>query len=71
MKRYAVHICVFPGERTGQHPPPGTKCELSTRSARCKRAVEYISFAWGGAALCAKHVIEEAGPAGLPPPEGT
>ncbi len=63
MSRRAVHICIYKGERTGLPPPPGTKCELSPRPRSCRRAVEYAGYPWGSAALCAKHMDEECGPA--------
>lgn len=58
---YPVHVCSFTGKRSRQCPPPNTKCELSTRPRGCKIAVGYAVYAWGAAALCERHLVEETG----------
>ncbi len=54
---YGVHICTFVGKRLPPEPGPLGKCGLCS-----KRAVGGALFAWGAAALCAKHLDEECGP---------
>lgn len=62
----AMHICRFRGERvTDQKPPKRTRCEITDAETQkqCRsRAVAYVRFAWGGAALCEKHTKEETEP---------